>query len=583
MITKGFKNIDQKHIDIRGLKYFFEHTGLWRLYFKDHLVGTTPHPWGNGRKNATLNTLHELIENLSLEQIMESYRLLETDLQGRLGPFEITSETLNFYSNIKRTSLRKITSGHSHLSLNLNLLVKLFHIIDQSKSTKYHYRDIKKESDQHIAFHSDVKDQGDPPAVIKEFCLIKSALLIRGFSKIHKECRSPDLKEDSLINLNKLEELLIKDLKGMDEMVATFLHRQFITSDEAQSHSRPFYQKSSHHDFKTINSFFKLLCNIKKSCRDHLMQFIRPIEMNLMAMLHSITVRDPFKSLLSNGIDNILNPLTRYATFLKQYPFTHKLYQTSSDQPLKPRHLMDLKGLSPIQVAKKILSKCKGADQTNSLMKYYAILDHHGRDQRGKDAYHDEIKKILLYQMLKEKSKSAIHSCINLHQHLISWKERLIKPDAIPDELFSLLRMLCLGLSELLDQYQPEVQELYPSREEKHQFQTQKMLTECFNRTQSRGILFSNDPSTISSNLSVILKDMINFCRRSTTPSTSWQHLETTVKNSQPGNFTLLSALGHRSFLNALLEVPYFKYQPRHRIKMILLSKIAMTISPKAL
>jgi hypothetical protein len=503
--------------------------------------------------------------------------LIKLDTEGRIGAFELNSESITISSSINRTLLQKVCAGESGISLNLHLLMKVDDLINRSKAAQGKFEETTAESLEHFDFHDQLNRGFSAREVLSEFSLIKSVNLIKEFAEIKMASLSTEINDKSSQHQAKLKKIIVTDLGKLDKKVSELLNgypvNNEVSEEEAQT---PCPQK-----YATIKSYILLFANIKKCLGDLLEDITSPIEINLMALQQCLPTRDPFKSHHENAVENILCQLTQYASFVKRFPFSQKTTKAQASVSFKEKSLAAFNGLAPIEIANQILAqqschKSRGA----LLMDAFISFELESKLAPENDScFHTEVKKILLYQMLKNNASQALKSCLSIKDTILSAQEHFLKGNRLPDEIYKLIRHLCFGLSELLDQHPSEVKELYLSKNEKTEYTYTRAMSESYCRRSTKAALSQCDKGQFAHHLSGVLNIFIEICQIHSQEPSNWTNLEKWVEDQCSKRITLLSLVTSSPIMKKLLDIPFYKYQQTNRERLQQLGKISESIS----
>lgn len=503
--------------------------------------------------------------------------MIKLDTEGRIGAFELNSESITISSSINRTLLQKVCAGESGISLNLHLLMKVDDLINRSKAAQGKFEETTAESLEHFDFHDQLNRGFSAREVLSEFSLIKSVNLIKEFAEIKMASLSTEINDKSSQHQAKLKKIIVTDLGKLDKKVSELLNgypvNNEVSEEEAQT---PCPQK-----YATIKSYILLFANIKKCLGDLLEDITSPIEINLMALQQCLPTRDPFKSHHENAVENILCQLTQYASFVKRFPFSQKTTKAQASVSFKEKSLAAFNGLAPIEIANQILAqqschKSRGA----LLMDAFISFELESKLAPENDScFHTEVKKILLYQMLKNNASQALKSCLSIKDTILSAQEHFLKGNRLPDEIYKLIRHLCFGLSELLDQHPSEVKELYLSKNEKTEYTYTRAMSESYCRRSTKAALSQCDKGQFAHHLSGVLNIFIEICQIHSQEPSNWTNLEKWVEDQCSKRITLLSLVTSSPIMKKLLDIPFYKYQQTNRERLQQLGKISESIS----
>lgn len=578
-MIKEFNCIDHRHVEASRLERFFEHTGIWKLHFGNHANRHLQEHRPHQRKRTVLLTKYSnFLTTLSISQLEHSYKLIKLDTEGRIGPFELSPENVIMSASINRPLLHKLCVGESGLSLNFHLLMKIDMLLSRSKAAQNKYEETTIECLKHFSFRNQLNRDLNAREVLHEFSLIKSVNLMKTFTEIKKGSLSAEIKAMSSQHQIKLKNVIAEDLKRVDKRVSELLNLVALDDNNSNVNAQTSIRKKH---AATIKSYILLISNIKKCLGDQLEDITNTIEINLMAIRQCSTTCDPFKSHHENAVENILCHLTQYASLIKRFPFSQNTTKAKPSVSFKEKSLTPYDGLTPIEIATQILTEQPHAQQREALlMKVFANFEMEYQCAPENDrCFHIEVKKVLLYQLLKNKATRALKSCLSIKKTILSAQEHFIKGQRLPEEIFKLIRHLCFGLSELLNQYPSEVKELYVSKNETAEYTFTKAMNESYCRRSTASTLTQCERGKFSRHLSAALMNLIDICQVHLRGVSNWTNLEKWVRAQCSKRVTLLSLVNSSRIMTKLLNNPFYKYQRNQRLRLVELSKISASIA----
>jgi hypothetical protein len=589
---KPFSSIDPTHIDLQKLNSVFEHVphfGIYRRRIRN-LVSETH--YGRRELQDVLQLTQDLISLSTRTNLEVSFDLLKKDLSGRIGEFELRPDEIIFEGRVVENLVQQAIAGHSLIAFNLHVLLRLDDRIRQDHAADELHEGLSARL-RHLCqlqMQTQRKKKDVQQQVVSEYILAHSASLMKDLKKISNLSLSSDVRlsvnrhRDHVISLMK-EEFDAFDLRISDSLIFLSQLNKLLSSSRAyENKCRVALERMS----RELLGLTFLLSGTEKTIEDESLKSfaLENIKLNLFFALLLLPHSEVFRGKYATAVEGRLMQLSHYANYIKDIDFESvTVLSFPEDSTLGFEGLPPFKGQKVIDLVRMINAQETNVKKSSNLhwnlyLQIELYLRNHLKNQRELESI-IAMKKLLVYQMLQRYTSRSVQSLKNIRAAVLGVEGRETDTIYLPPDVILILRDVCHCFSQLLQNGNKKVFELYRNDANPFSYRQKERLPKGVYRRRTEGSIRQakdSDQAPVGEQLESLLNVLCDSCERNLERNVASQQLDKIIKENAPYDGGLLDILDDPERLRKLMESPIIKNQSLNRKRLVQLLNLTRSI-----
>ena len=592
---RTFYSPDPTHIDLQRLNSAFDHVPHFSIYRRRIRNLVSEKIYGRRELQDVLQLSQDLISLSTKENLEKSFDLLKQDLSGRMGAFELRPNEILFEGRLNENLIQQAILGHSTIAFCLHILLKLDDRIRQDHMAEELHDGLGTRL-RHLCqlqMQTQRKKKDADHQVVSEFVIAHSASLLRDLKKISNLSLSTDIRlsvnrhREHVISLLK-EELETFDARISDSLIFLSQLNKLLTSSKV-------YEKKCRHALERMSrellGLTYLLTNTEKMVEDDAIKSfaLENIRLNLFFALLLLPYSEVFKGKYLTAVEGRLMQLSHYANYIKDIDFESiTSLSFPEDSTLKFEGLPAFRGQKVIDLVRMINVQESNAQKNSTLhwnlyLEMELYLRNHLKNQVELESI-IAMKKLLVYQMLQRHTARSLDSLKAIRDAVLGVEGRESDFIYLPQDILAILREVCHCFSQLLQDGNKKVLDLYRNEANPLIYHQKERLPKGIYRRRSEGaIRQAKDGSqeNVGTQLDNLLNVLCDSCERNLDRNISSQQMDKIISENAPYNGGLLDILDDPERLRKLMDSPIIKNQSLNRKRLVQLISLTRSILAK--
>ena len=592
---RTFYSPDASHVDLQRLNSAFDHVPHFAIYRRRIRNLVSEKFYGRRELQDVLQLTQDLISLSTKDNLEKSFDLLKQDLAGRMGAFEIRPDELVFEGRLNENLIQQAILGHSAIAFSLHTLLKLDDRIRQDHMAEELHEGLGTRL-RHLCqlqMQTQRKKKDADHQVVSEFVIAHSASLLRDLKKISNLSLSTDVRLSVNRHRQHVISLLKEELETFDARISDSLI--FLSQLNKLLTSSKIYEKKCRHALERMSrellGLTYLLTNTEKMVEDDAIKSfaLENIRLNLFFALLLLPYNEVFKGKYLTAVEGRLMQLSHYANYIKDIDFESiTVLSFPEDSTLKFEGLPPFRGQKVIDLVRMINIQESNAQKNSTLhwnlyLEMELYLRNHLKNQVELESI-IAMKKLLVYQMLQRHTARSLDSLKAIRDAVLGVEGRESDFVYLPQDILVILREVCHCFSQLLQDGNKKVLDLYRNEANPLVYHQKERLPKGIYRRRTEGaIRQAKDGSqeNVGTQLDHLLNVLCDSCERNLDRNLSSQQMDKIISENAPYNGGLLDILDDPERLRKLMDSPIIKNQSLNRKRLVQLISLTRSILAK--